>query len=62
MYRGRYWGFANDFFAQFSKDCRLAQKFVLLIVEKHNGMSFNSLCGARVKIYIGITLSSADLC
>ena len=62
MYRGRYWGFANDFFAQFSKDCRLAQKFVLLIVEKHNGMSLNFPCGTRVKIYIGITLSSADLC
>ena len=49
MYRGRYWGFANDFFAQFSKDCRPAQEFVLLIVEKHNGFSLNSLCGILMK-------------
>ena len=44
MYRGRYWGFANDFFAQFSKVCRLTQEFVLLIIEKHNGFILFYLC------------------
>ena len=44
MYRERYRGFANDFFAQFSKDCRPAQEFVLLIIEKHNGFILFYLC------------------
>jgi hypothetical protein len=44
MYRVRCRWFANDFFAQFSKDCRPAQEFVLLIIEKHNGFILFYLC------------------
>ena len=36
MYRVRCRWFANDFFAHFSKVRRLAQRFVLWVVEKHN--------------------------
>ena len=60
--RERCWGFDNLVFEICNNFCWLAQETVLLIVEKHNGFIFNFLCGARVKIYIDITLSSADLC
>ena len=39
MYRVRCRWFANDFFAHFSKVRRLAQRFVLWVVEKHNSVS-----------------------
>ena len=44
MYRVRCRWFANDFFAHFSKVRRLAQRFVLWVVEKHNAFILISVC------------------
>ena len=44
MYRVRCRWFANDFFAHFSKVRRLAQRFALWVVEKHNSVSIIAVC------------------